>query len=89
MDSPGAAQIPFINTVFTAIKWWELVPDQTHAVVTGGYGPTPQETATCITIRIAVRVGYRWNCLPNLLPESHHIDRDNESVFWFDNGTMV
>jgi hypothetical protein len=38
LDSPGAAQIPYINTLFTAIDWWNLVPDQTHVVVTGGYG---------------------------------------------------
>lgn len=38
LDSPGAAQIPYINTLFTTINWWNLVPDQTHAVVTAGYG---------------------------------------------------
>lgn len=38
LDTRGASQIPYINTLFTAIQWWKLVPDRTHAVVTSGYG---------------------------------------------------
>jgi hypothetical protein len=38
LDSRGAAQIPYINTLFTAVQWWNLVPDQTHVIVTAGYG---------------------------------------------------
>jgi hypothetical protein len=38
LDSRGAAQIPYLNTLFTSIEWWKLVPDETHSVVTAGYG---------------------------------------------------
>ena len=32
LDTPGAAEIAHINTLFNQIAWWNLVPDQTHAV---------------------------------------------------------
>ena len=38
LDSPGAAQIPYVNMLFATIDWWKLVPDQTHVVVRAGYG---------------------------------------------------
>jgi hypothetical protein len=42
LDTPGANQIANINTLMAAVgSWWNLVPDQTHAVVTAGYGNVP------------------------------------------------
>lgn len=38
LDSVGAGQIQYINSFFNAIPWWNLVPDQTHQIVTAGYG---------------------------------------------------
>jgi len=38
LDSPGAGQIQYINSFFNSIPWQNLVPDQTHKVVTSGYG---------------------------------------------------
>lgn len=38
MDSAGASQIQYINSFFNSIPWWNLVPDQTHQIVTSGYG---------------------------------------------------
>jgi Putative binding domain, N-terminal/Putative collagen-binding domain of a collagenase len=42
LDTPGAAQIAHINTVMDQVgSWWELTPDQTHSIVTSGYGTVP------------------------------------------------
>jgi hypothetical protein len=38
LDSPGAMEIQYINDLFNSVAWWNLVPDQSHQVVTGGYG---------------------------------------------------
>src|SRR5581483_5367408 len=38
LDTPGAAQIAYVNALLSSISWWNLVPDQNHAVVTAGYG---------------------------------------------------
>jgi hypothetical protein len=38
LNTPGAAQIAHINTLFNGLQWWNLIPDQSHAVVTAGYG---------------------------------------------------
>jgi hypothetical protein len=31
-------EIQYINQLFGTLPWWELAPDQTHQVVTAGYG---------------------------------------------------
>ncbi len=36
--SPGALEIQYINSLFGALPWQNLVPDTAHQVVTGGYG---------------------------------------------------
>ena len=38
LNSPGALQIQYINQLFDSFAWWQLVPDNSHQVVTGGYG---------------------------------------------------
>jgi hypothetical protein len=38
LDSPGANQISYLSALLTPRKWWLLVPDQNHSVVTAGYG---------------------------------------------------
>jgi len=38
LDSPGALEIQYINPLFSGLSWWTLVPDQSHQVVTAGYG---------------------------------------------------
>src|SRR5215471_15126612 len=38
LDTPGIAQLRIMKNFFTALQWWSLVPDQTHTVVTSGYG---------------------------------------------------
>ena len=37
-DSPGAAQMIHYKNLFQSHSWWKLVPDDSHLVVTSGYG---------------------------------------------------
>ena len=38
LDSPGVIQLRLMKNLFAERKWYDLVPDQTHTVVTAGYG---------------------------------------------------
>ena len=38
LDTPGVTELAFFRNLFSAYSWWSLVPDQSHAFVTGGYG---------------------------------------------------
>jgi Protein of unknown function (DUF4038)/Putative collagen-binding domain of a collagenase len=38
LDSIGAAQLSYMKALFAPRRWYELIPDQPHAVVTAGYG---------------------------------------------------
>ena len=45
LDTPGAIQMAYVKQLFEARAWFDLVPDQTHKLVTSGYG-TFDGTAT-------------------------------------------
>ena len=38
LDTPGSAQIGCLVKLFAPTRWFQLVPDQAHKVVTAGYG---------------------------------------------------
>ena len=38
LDTIGAVQIGYVKALFTSRAWYDLIPDQAHAVVTAGYG---------------------------------------------------
>lgn len=38
LDTPGSAQMGHVKFLFASRPWYNLVPDQTHTVVTAGYG---------------------------------------------------
>jgi Protein of unknown function (DUF4038)/Putative collagen-binding domain of a collagenase len=38
LDTPGAIQMAHVQAFFLPRRWYELVPDQKHTVVTAGYG---------------------------------------------------
>lgn len=38
LDSPGMTQLGYMAGLFSSCAWYNLVPDQTHVFVTGGYG---------------------------------------------------
>lgn len=37
LDTPGVIELRYMKNLFARRKWYDLVPDQTHAVVTAGY----------------------------------------------------
>ena len=38
LDTPGAQQIAYVNALFGSRRWYDLVPDQAHGLVTDGLG---------------------------------------------------
>jgi len=38
LDSPGTLELAYWVELFNSIAWWNLVPDQSHQIVTAGYG---------------------------------------------------
>jgi Protein of unknown function (DUF4038)/Putative collagen-binding domain of a collagenase len=50
LDTPGVIQLSHMKNLFAPRKWYDLVPDQTHTVVTEGYGtPAPFGTGSVTT----------------------------------------
>jgi hypothetical protein len=38
LDTPGAVQMAYVKALFEPRAWYNLVPDQSHTLVTAGYG---------------------------------------------------
>jgi len=38
LDTPGSQQMGYVKFLFTSRQWYNLIPDQSHTVVTAGYG---------------------------------------------------
>jgi hypothetical protein len=38
MNTPGALETAYVTQLFGSLPWWNLVPDQTHQIVTSGFG---------------------------------------------------
>src|SRR5438093_390021 len=38
LNSPGVAQLQYFKWLFSTRRWYDLIPDQKHALVTSGYG---------------------------------------------------
>lgn len=38
LDTPGSQQMSYLVKLFDSLPWWRLVPDQTHTLLTSGYG---------------------------------------------------
>jgi hypothetical protein len=38
LDTPGSVQFGYLAKLFATMRWFRLVPDQAHKIVTGGYG---------------------------------------------------
>jgi hypothetical protein len=38
LDTPGTSQFAYVTKLFAPRRWYELVPDQKHRLVTAGYG---------------------------------------------------
>ena len=48
LDSPGAVQLGYLKDLFVSRRWNDLVPDQTHTLVTSGYDSFARYIATFI-----------------------------------------
>lgn len=51
LDTPGAYQLGYAKSLFTARPWWTLAPDQNHAILTNGYGTFSSGGAAHSSIR--------------------------------------
>jgi hypothetical protein len=38
LDTPGSAEMTLVKFLFEPRQWWNLIPDQSHTVLTAGYG---------------------------------------------------
>jgi hypothetical protein len=38
LDSPGATELMYMKRLFADRRWYDLVPDQAHSILTSGYG---------------------------------------------------
>jgi chitodextrinase len=38
LDTPGSLQMGYVSFLFAARRWYDLVPDQSHTLVTAGFG---------------------------------------------------
>jgi hypothetical protein len=52
LDTPGVIQLSYMKNLFVSRNWHDLVPDQTHTVVTAGY-----DRFSCIVGKFVVDVG--------------------------------
>jgi hypothetical protein len=52
LDTPGVVQLKYMKDLFASRIWYELIPDQSHEVVTAGY-----DTFSCFAGRIATHIG--------------------------------
>lgn len=48
LNTPGAVQISYLKSLFLSLAWYNLVPDQAHALVTAGYG-SPGNSSTRVS----------------------------------------
>jgi hypothetical protein len=58
LDTSGAIQLSYMKNLFVSRKWYDLVPDQTHTVVTDGY-----DRLSCIVGKFAAYASKDQNSL--------------------------
>jgi len=52
LDTPGALQLKYMKNLFANRKWYDLIPDQDHVVMTGGY-----DAVSCFAGTMSTRIG--------------------------------
>jgi hypothetical protein len=62
LDTPGVIQLRYMKNLFVSKKWHELIPDQTHKVVTYGYGGY-----LCLVGKVLADVGKKPNFMLTFL----------------------
>jgi hypothetical protein len=58
LDTSGVIQLSYMKNLFVSRKWYDLVPDQTHTVVTAGY-----DRFSCIVGKFVAYAGKDQNSL--------------------------
>ena len=59
LDTTGVVEFGHLNSLLKSIRWYDLVPDQGHVVVTSGYGTfDPGNNYTCIDTNDYVTTSY-------------------------------
>ena len=52
LDTPGVIQLRYMKDLFISKRWYDLIPDQTHTVVTSGYGGP-----SCLVGKVVADIG--------------------------------
>jgi hypothetical protein len=90
MDTIGVIQMNIWKTFFTTIQWYDLVPDQTHAVVTSGYGTYQGTGAFATNNYVTTARTPDGNLIVAYTPTSHTLTVDMTTLSgpatarWFD-----
>lgn len=59
LDTTGVVEFGYLKSLLKSMKWYELVPDQTHTIVTSGYGTLDtSENSDCINTNDYVTTSY-------------------------------
>ncbi len=59
LDTTGVTQFGYLASLLKSIQWYNLVPDQTHTIVTSGYGTLDaSQNAPCINTNDYVTTSY-------------------------------
>jgi hypothetical protein len=61
LDTSGVIQLSYMKNLFVSRKWHDLVPDQTHTVVTAGY-----DRSSCIVGKFVAYFGKDQNTLMSM-----------------------
>ena len=62
LDTPGVIQLGYMKNLFASKKWYDLIPDQAHTVVTSGYG-----SFSCLVGKFLADVGKDPDLIPGAL----------------------
>ena len=59
LDTTGVTEFGYLRSLLTSIKWYNLIPDQSHTIVTSGYGTLDSgQDGNCINTNDYVTTSY-------------------------------
>lgn len=59
LDTTGVTEFGYLNSLLHSLKWYNLIPDQSHEIVTSGYGTLDtSENGSCINANDYVTTSY-------------------------------
>jgi hypothetical protein len=62
LDTPGVMQLKYMKDIFVSRKWYDLIPDQDHTVVTAGYN-----SFSCLLGKQVTQIGSHWGLVARAL----------------------